>query len=513
MESRSENHTTATGAPTLEVVGVSKRFGDAQVLSDVSLTLEPGSTLALVGENGAGKSTLIKMLAGVQPPDSGEIRLDGQRVDLDSPNAAQAAGIITVYQEFNLFDSLSVAENLLLGSYPRRARAIDWRALHAEARSFLAARGLEIDVTRKVATLSVAEKQMLEIAKALHRQVRILILDEPTAVLGGDDVTHLLEMVRSLRRYGISVIFVSHRLDEVLDLTDTYVVLKDGELVDRGLTKDTTHDGLVSKMVGRDLRLDELRQSATAGEERRTGREILRVEGLRRDGVLHDIDLTLHAGEVVGIAGLRGAGRTELARAIFGADPIDGGRILVDGRAVKIGSPRAAIKHGIGLVPEERKSQGLFMNLSSAQNIPVVRMAPGLFGWIRPDAERRLARDYAGRLDVRVHDVSRSVGGLSGGNQQKIVLAKWLEAGVSILILDEPTRGVDVGAKDEIYHVVRDLCAKGLGVLLISSDLPEVLAMSDRILVMHKGAISAEIDGATATEEEIMNAAVGGVHA
>jgi ABC-type sugar transport system ATPase subunit len=503
-------------SPMLEVAGATKAFGGPPVLDDVSLTLDAGQTLALVGENGAGKSTLIRLLSGALRPDAGEIRLDGHPVDFHRPIDAQRAGIVTVHQEFNLFQSMSVAENLLLGTYPRRRGAIDWRAMRREAREFLASRRLELDVDRRVSTLSVAEKQMLEIAKALHRQVRILILDEPTAVLGGDDVDDLLKIVGSLRDDGLAVIFVSHRLDEVLAISDTYVVLKDGVKVAAGPIAETSHDDLVTKMVGRNLRLDEIREAAGA-EAAAAGRELLRVEGLTRESdrpgkrVLDDVSLTLHAGEVVGIAGLRGAGRTELARAIFGADPIDAGTIYVDGEEVQISSPRDAVAHGIGLVPEERGTQGLLLNLSSAQNIPLVRMARQGGMVLRPDQERRLAWDYARRLKVRVADVAHSVRGLSGGNQQKIVLAKWLEAGVSILILDEPTRGVDVGAKHEIYRVVRDLCRQGMGVLLISSELPEVLAMSDRILVMHEGTITAEVDGPTATEEQLMNAAVGAV--
>jgi ABC-type sugar transport system ATPase subunit len=500
----------------LEVVNATKSYGGPPVLDRVSLTLNPGETLALVGENGAGKSTLIRLLAGATRPDDGEIRLDGRPAHFHAPIDAQRAGVVTVYQEFNLFPSMSVAENLLLGAYPRRRGAIDWRGMRREAREFLASRRLSLDVDRRVSSLSVAEKQMLEIAKALHRKVRILILDEPTAVLGGDDVDELLEVVGGLRDEGLGVIFVSHRLNEVLDVSDRYLVLKDGVKVDEGPIAGTTQDDLVAKMVGRSLRLDEIRQAAGAGAAG-SGTEVLRVEGLTspsgRPGVraLDNVSFTLHAGEIVGLAGLRGAGRTELARAIFGADPIESGSIFVNGERVNIGSPRTAVAHGIGLVPEERAVQGLLMNLSSAQNIPLVRMARSGDRWISPARERDLALDYAKRLQVRVADVDHSVGGLSGGNQQKIVLAKWLEAGVTVLLLDEPTRGVDVGAKDEIYRVVRDLCRQGMGVLLISSELPEVMAMSDRILVMHEGAITAEVDGPTATEEQLMNAAIGAV--
>jgi ribose transport system ATP-binding protein/rhamnose transport system ATP-binding protein len=362
--------------------------------------------------------------------------------------------------------------------------------------------GVDLAPDRPVAELSIAERQMLEIAKALHRRVRILILDEPTAVLGGHDVEQLLDMVRSLRRHGVATIFISHRLDEIFGLADRYTVLKDGELAGSGELRDTDQDALVSLMVGR-----ELQSLGTA--ESSPGAEALRVEGLARDGVLRDIGFSLRRGEVVGVAGLRGAGRTEMARAIFGADPVDAGRILRDGEAVEIRSPADAIVHGIGLVPEDRKGQGLLMNLSTAENIPLVALASRHRRAVQPAAERRLAAGYKRTLDIRVADVGAPVGTLSGGNQQKVVLAKWLEAGVSVLILDEPTRGIDVGSKREIYALIRRLAGDGVAVLLISSELPEVLEMSDRILVMRQGRIAAEVGRAEASEELIMTHAVG----
>jgi ribose transport system ATP-binding protein/rhamnose transport system ATP-binding protein len=491
-------------APRLEMRAISKRFVGVQALSNVSLSVDAGQILALVGENGAGKSTLIKILSGAQPPDAGEIRIDGVPVAIHTPGDAERHGIATVYQELNLFPYLSVAENLLFGRYPKRAGGvIDWRRGRREAEQFLRAMGVELPVDRLVSELSIAERQMLEIAKALHRQVRILILDEPTAVLGGHDVEQLLEMVRSLREHGVATIFISHRLDEIFGLADRYTVLKDGELVGSGDLADTDEDALVSMMVGREL--EQLDSAVTT----RAGAEALRVEGLSRAGVLSDIGLRLRSGEVVGVAGLRGAGRTEMARAIFGADPVDRGRIFMDGREVSIGSPAAAIGHGIGLVPEDRKAQGLLMNLSTAENIPLVALASGAGRTVRPAAERRMAADYKQSLDIRVADLGAPVGTLSGGNQQKVVLAKWLEAGVRVLILDEPTRGIDIGSKREIYALIRRLAQDGMAVLLISSELPEVLEMSDRVLVMRQGRIVAEIDRADASEELIMAHAVG----
>ena len=496
-------------APLLEMRSISKAFPGVRALDDVSLELHAGEVLALVGENGAGKSTLIKILAGAIQPDEGEIWIDGARVHLATPAAAERLGIVTVYQEFNLFPALTVAENVLFGRHPRRRSMVDWGAMRREAAAALAEMGVSLDVNRPVSELSVAEKQMLEIAKALHRRVRILVLDEPTAVLGGEDVTGLLETVRALRDRGVAVIFISHRLDEIFGLADRYLVLKDGRRTDAGDVRDVDHDHIVSKMVGRDLPALPPRPPATGERE-----ELLRVEGLTRDGVLSDVSLSLAAGEVLGIAGLRGAGRTELARAIFGADPIDAGRIFVRGHEVTIGSPGTAIRNGIGLVPEERKTQGLHMNLSTVHNIPLVRMVAGSERTVRPQQEQTDARRYIRDLAIKVGDPGASVGTLSGGNQQKVVLAKWLASGVSILIFDEPTRGIDVGSKREIYDLIRRLCDEGFGVIVISSELPEILQLGDRILVMHSGEIAAELDRAEATEELIMRHAVGGeVHA
>jgi ABC-type sugar transport system ATPase subunit len=493
-----------TSAPRLQMRAISKRFAGVQALDGVELEVDAGQIVALVGENGAGKSTLIKTLAGAQPPDTGQILVDGQVEAIHSPTDAERLGIATVYQELNLFPFLTVAENLLFGRLPKRRGVIDWRSARREAADFLASMNVQLDVNRRVSELSIAERQMLEIAKSLHRQVRILVLDEPTAVLGGADVDRLLDMVRSLRDRGVATIFISHRLEEIFGLADRYVVLKDGKYVGSGDLADMTSDGLVSMMVGRELSHVEYTSSRRGPEE-----EALRVEGLSRRGVLADISLSLRKGEVLGVAGLRGAGRTEMARAIFGADAIDTGTITVDGNQVAMRSPATAISHGIGLVPEDRKAQGLLLNLSTAENIPLVALTSGGAGRVRPRAERSLAMDYKKSLDIRVADVGSPVGTLSGGNQQKVVLAKWLEAGVSVLILDEPTRGIDVGSKREIYEIIRGLAADGVGVLLISSELPEVLEMSDRVVVMRKGRIVADLERAEATEETIMAHAVG----
>lgn len=487
----------------LEVKNLSKHFLGVQALEDVSFELHPGQVLALIGENGAGKSTLIRILSGAHQPDSGEVTINGRPVRIHGPKDSEAHGIATVYQELNLFSDLSVAENLVFGAYPRKG-VIDWKAAKREARDFLGSLGLNVDVSRKVRELSVAEKQMLEIAKSLHRNAQILILDEPTAVLGGDDVDHLLQLIHGLKERGVSIIFVSHRLEEVFDLADRYVVLKDGRLSGTGKISETDHDDLVSKMVGRNFTRGEREVSAALGGT------ALEVTNLSREGFLHDISFHVRSGEVVGVAGLRGAGRTELARAIYGADPYTSGEVIVNGRRLKGGRPLEAIDAGIGLVPEERKTQGLFTALSTAMNIPLVSMLKNRRTGVSPGRDRKLARRYVEKLRIKLADVASPVATLSGGNQQKVVLAKWLEAGVDVLILDEPTRGIDIGAKQEIYELIHELCRQGLAIIVISSELPEVLALSNRILVMYHGEVAAELEGATTTEEQIMFYAVGG---
>lgn len=487
----------------LQVDGASKAFLGVRALEDVGFKLDSGEVLALIGENGAGKSTLIRILSGAHQPDSGRVLIDGRPVVIDGPAAAEAHGIATVYQEMSLFPELTVAENLMFSTFVGRP-LVSWRALREEAAYFLADLGLPVNVDTRVSQLSVAEKQMLEIAKALHRDAKILILDEPTAVLGGADVDHLLKLVKDLARRGVSVIFVSHRLDEVFGLADRYLVLKDGKVTGAGEIRTTNHDELVSMMVGREF------ERSTVDRNQRLGDKVLEVEGLSRDGVLKDISFSVRAGEVVGVAGLRGAGRTELARAIYGADPIDSGLMRISGAPLAVKNPMRAIRAGIGLVPEERKTQGLFTSLSTTANIPIVSLVKGGQVVANPRGERDIAHQYVESLRIKVADVNAPVATLSGGNQQKVVLAKWLEAGVKLLILDEPTRGIDIGAKQEIYDLIKELCAKGLAIIVISSELPEVLALSHRILVMHRGEISAELEGNLATEELIMHHAVGG---
>jgi ABC-type sugar transport system ATPase subunit len=488
--------------PLLEMKQIYKSYNSIKVLNNINLTIHAGEVLALVGENGAGKSTLIKILSGAIRPDSGDIRIDGRKVEFHTPLDAEKCEIVTVYQEVNLFGHLSVAENLFFSGHQHVKGFINWKRLNAEAAKFLEDFGVKLKVDRPVRELSIAEKQMLEIAKALHRNARVMILDEPTAVLGGDDVGRLLQIVGRLRDRGVAVIFISHRLDEIFGLADRYVVLKDGHQMGDGPIGDTSPDDLVGKMVGRHI--STAPQTKIAYEK---SPPILQVSGLTRKNILTDIHLSLYPGEVLGIAGLRGSGRTELVRALFGADPIDGGTIIVRGQAVNIDSPSTAVRRGIGLVPEDRGNQGLFKNLSASHNM---YMASKRIKWIHHRKERKAASGFVQSLQIKLAHLGVLVGSLSGGNQQKVVLAKWLETGVDILLLDEPTRGIDVGSKAQIYSVVRELCEQGMGIILISSELSEILENSHRILIMNKGRISGEMDRESATEELIMKYAVGG---
>ena len=498
----SKTEAVQSGAKLLETRMIGKRYMGVTVLQDVNFTLGEGEILALVGENGAGKSTLIKILSGaIDAEPGGEVFIDGKAVSLHTPQDAERAEIVTVYQEFSLFPDLSVTENLFFSELHTMKWPISWSKLHQKAEKLLADMDVHLPVRRRVSALSVADRQMVEIAKALHRRARILILDEPTAVLGGKDVDRLIAMVLQLKARGVAVIFISHRLNEIFGMADSYLVLRDGRQIATGLISETSPDDLVRKMVGRDIA-----HASDSGANASHTVELLRVEGLSRTGVLSNISFTLRQGEVVGIAGLRGAGRSEVVRAIFGADPIDAGRIFIDGREITISSPKVAIAHGLGLVPEDRGTEGLFKNLSALQNIFMAATRKGLIDHKR---EKSKARDHVAALKIKLPGLATLVGRLSGGNQQKIVLAKWLEAGTRILLLDEPTRGIDVASKAQIYALVRDLCERGMGIILISSELPEVIENSDRILVMYRGSIAAELARSEASEEKIISYAVG----
>lgn len=497
-------------APLVEMRGISKAFPGVQALASVDLQLWAGRVHVLVGENGAGKSTLINVLAGVYEPDAGTILLRGRSARFRDPIAAQRAGIGVVHQEQKLVPALSVAENVFLGRLPHRGWVVDWRDLYQRANAIFDRLGVSLPVRERVRRLSVAQRQFVQIAKALSLNAEILIFDEPTAVLTPGETARLFEVIRGLKTHGSAIVFISHRLLEVFEIGDEVTVLKDGRLVaTRPIAEIPDRATLVGLMVGRDLRPPVRAQGGPAGEE------LLRVEGLSRDRVLVDISFTLHAGEILGIAGLVGSGRTELLRSIFGADPIERGRILVRKRPVLLRSPRKAIKAGLSFLTEDRRGSGLVLERSVRENVSLVelrRFARGgvLLHWER---EGRFVRRLVDRFRIKTLSIESLVKTLSGGNQQKVLLARWAGTESLIFLFDEPTRGIDVGAKEDIYQLMEELRAQGAGILMVSSDLPEVLRMSDRILVMNEGRISAEFRREEATEQRVMEHAVrGGDH-
>jgi len=490
----------------LELRGIRKSFAGLVALCDATLALRPGAVHALVGENGAGKSTLIKILAGVHVPDRGDILLDGRPVHFANPARARDAGVAVIYQEPTLFPDLSVAENIYMGRHPIGAssRRIQWPLLYREVAGLLEQVGLKIDPRERVRGLSVADQQLVEVAKALSLKARVLIMDEPTAALTPDEVERLFAIVRRLRERGAAIVFIGHRLEEIFAISDHITVLRDGSYVGTYETGDLDAERLIALMVGRPL--DTLYDKPASVP----GAPLLRVEGLRREGVFADISFEVRAGEIVGLAGLVGAGRTEVARAIFGIDRPDGGRVLLDGRPARFASPRQAVRAGLAYVPEDRQSQGLVLPLPIAQNVtlPLLREMSRA-GVLRPARERGLAEEYRRWLSMRARSVTQPARDLSGGNQQKVVLAKWLSTRPRVLILDEPTRGIDVGAKAEVHRLIGELAAGGLAILMISSELPEILAMSDRVLVMREGHLAAALPRAEATQERVMAAATG----
>ncbi len=495
--------------PLLRMAGIDKHFPGVQALDDVSLEVRGGEIHALVGENGAGKSTLLKILAGAQPPDSGTIAFAGETVALTSPLDAQRRGIVTIYQEFNLVPHQSIAENVFIGREPGRANFVNWREMARRTAEITTTLGLDLDPMARVSDLSVAEQQMVEIARALSMDSRLIVMDEPTSALSEVEVDKLFRIVRDLRSQGLGVIFVTHRLEEVMALCDRYTVLRDGRLAGTGSVAEASVDDIIRLMVGRSVdALFKRRDADTVGEV------ALSVTGLSRQRTaqdphateLHDVTVEARRGEILGLAGLVGAGRTELARAIFGADPIDRGEIAIDGRPVTIHSPRDAIRLGIGLVPEDRKQQALFLALAIRPNISIAAI-DRLLRWrefVDEEAETGLVEQYRGKLNIRMTGPEQPVSTLSGGNQQKVVLARWLALQPQVLIVDEPTRGIDVGAKAEVHQLLYDMARTGIAVIAISSELPEVMTISDRIITMREGRVTGEIARADATEERLM---------
>jgi rhamnose transport system ATP-binding protein len=491
--------------PAVELRGITKQFGAVQALRGIDLALHGGQVHALVGENGAGKSTVVKILAGVHRPDLGQVLVDGEPVVLHSPADARDRGIAVIYQEPTLFPDLDVAENVFMGRHPRgQLGRVDWPRMYREVEQLLASLGVRLNPRIPVQGLSVADQQLVEIAKALSLDASVLVMDEPTAALSAREVDELFAIVRRLRDRGVALLFVSHRLDEVFELADQVTVLRDGAHVVTAPAEALTTDQVVRHMVGRRL------ETLFPKEAAEIGGTVLEVQGLSRVGAFEDISFELRRGEVLGCAGLVGAGRTELARVLFGIDRPDAGRILVGGREVQIGSPAAAMAHGIAYVPEDRHQQGLVLEFGIADNVvlPILRRVSRL-GILDRRRARSLARDYTERLRVRSTGLDQLAGALSGGNQQKVVLAKWLTTNPEILLLDEPTRGIDIGAKAEVHRIVSGLAGGGLAILLISSELPEVLAASDRVLVFHQGRLAGVFTRAEATEERLMFAATG----
>jgi ABC-type sugar transport system ATPase subunit len=506
---------TNPGQPLLRMDGISKHFPGVQALQQVSLEVWPGECLGLVGENGAGKSTLMKILSGVYAPDEGQLFLNGQAITLHTPRQAQDLGISIIYQEFNLMPNLTVAENIFVGREPNSGGFVRWQEMRRETLALLDRLGVHLRPDVTVRDLSVAEQQMVEIAKALSLNARLVIMDEPTSALTDTEVAALLHIVRGLKAEGLGVIFITHKLDEALAICDRITVLRDGQNVGELPIAEASPDRIVQLMVGRSLGELFQKEAATIAE---SGAPALEVRGLSRTGtvrdpsaiVLEDVSLSVRAGEIVGLAGLVGSGRTELVRAIFGADPFDRGQVLIDGDPVAIRSPRDAIGRGIGLVPEDRKGQALVLQLAVRENVSLAGL-PALvkYGFIRLRAETERVREFVETLRIRTPSLDQMVVNLSGGNQQKVVIAKWLLLQPKVLIMDEPTRGIDVGAKAEVHHLMSQLAGRGVAILMISSELPEVLGMSDRILVMREGRLVGELTRAEATQERIMALATG----
>ena len=491
-------------APILEIRRVAKRFDATQALEDVSLSLHAGEIHALLGENGAGKSTLIKIITGVHQPDSGQILLGGQPVTIRSAAEAQRLGVAAIYQEPLLFPDLNVAENIFI-SHQDRGAVVGWREMFREADKILAELGMTLDVRKPARGLTLAAQQSVEIAKAISLKVRVLIMDEPTASLSAHEVQELFKLVGDLRRQGVAILFVSHRMEEVFEIADKITVFRDGRLISTRTRLEATPQRAIADMVGREIDLTKARTTCARKDV------VLSVADLGRQGVFEGVSFDLHRGEVLGFAGLIGAGRTDVGLALFGIEPATSGRILLGGKPVTVRTARDGMSLGIAYVSEDRRQLGLVLPMSIFANItlPVLRRYLSRLGLVRTGLERRTAGAFRDRLAIRTPSVDLEVAKLSGGNQQKVMLSKWLNTNPSVLILDEPTRGVDVGSKAEVHAIIGQLAAEGIGVIVISSDLPEVLVLSDRVLIMREGRQMAILDRAEANEETVMTAAMG----
>jgi ribose transport system ATP-binding protein len=493
-------------ANIVEMKGISKAFPGVQALDKVDFSCRAGEVHAVVGENGAGKSTLMKVLAGAYHPDTGSIRYRGEEISFTSPRDAQRHGIAIIYQEFNLLPDLTVGENIFLGREPqKRMGFIDNTQLYEKAAALLEGLGMNLDLHALVSEMGVAKQQMVEIAKALSQNADVIMMDEPSAVVSGRELESLFSIIRSLRENGKTVIYISHRIDEIFQIAERATVLKDGRLVGTVNTKEVDKPEIIRMMVGRNL-------SETFPPRRKKAerREVLSVENLCSGNSLRNVTFKVYSGEILGIAGLVGAGRTELARAVFGADPVDCGDVYLRGVKLKKGSPKASISRGIGFITEDRAKDGLVHSLSVRKNLTMAildRIRQLIF--IREKKEKELSNHFVEQFNIIAPSVEQEVRYLSGGNQQKVILAKWIGIEPSMLIMDEPTRGIDVGAKSEVYQLMRRLADQGTAVIMISSELPEIIGMSDRILVMHDGRIMGELNPEEATEEQILMLATG----
>ncbi len=492
--------------PILELKHITKTFPGVKALDDVSFDVRPGEVHALLGENGAGKSTLIKIASAVYQPDAGEILIQGKPVHFGSPRDAQAHGIATIYQELLLYPELSVAENIFMGHAPRtRLGAVNWPEMRKKAEELLASLNIhDLDVTTKVGRLTVGNRQRVEIAKALSMNARVLIMDEPTAAITEADVDRLFEIIRLLREREVGIVYISHRLHEVFDIGDRVTVLRDGRYIATKAVAETNEDELVNMMVGRTL------DTMFPKLDTQVGDVVLEVRGLSRGRMVRDVSFQLRAGEIVGMAGLVGSGRSEVAQTIFGLTPPQAGAILMDGKEVKIKSPIQAMRYGIAYLPEDRGTQGLIRQMELRHNTSLTVLRDlSRAGFINRQKEMELAQNTIEKLSIRAYSPLQIVGKLSGGNQQKVVVGKWLATRPRVLIVDEPTRGIDVGAKAEIHRLLSELAQQGLAILMISSELPEILGMSDRILVMREGRLVAEFSRAEATQENVGMAMMG----
>lgn len=489
----------------VEMDHITKSFGGVHALKNVSLKVNPGEIHALVGENGAGKSTLMKILSGAYQKDGGSIKIDGVPVNIISPYIGRKLGIGIIYQEFALAPDLTVAENIFLGRLSSGKGMINWSRLYKKAEELIRSVGFSMSPQTIVGELSVAYQQVVEIAKALSENVKILILDEPTAVLAPREVEHLFQVLAKLKQRDVSIIYISHRLDEVFKIADQITVIKDGAVMGTVLPDEVTSADVIGMMIGRKLTTMFPKRECDIGEQ------IFRVERLSRGRKVNDVSFTLKAGEVLGVAGLVGSGRTEVVRAIFGADPKETGEIWLGNRLLKIKSPRDAVKYGIGLVPENRKEHGVILSFSIRANVtmPNLKKLLNWLGNIRHATEKTIAKDLIQKLDIKTNGTETEVAALSGGNQQKVALAKWFNTDCKIIILDEPTRGVDVGAKVEIYHLINELARNGMGIIVISSEMMEIIGICDRVIVMNQGRVMGELCKEELTEENIMRLAIG----